>query len=50
MDCKTCDKATIVEEGCIMCNKDELPVVVISNNKPTKNYLQCEKETKWKES
>ena len=44
MDCRNCDKACKVDDGYFMCNNDGLPVMVISNNKPTKNYLQCEKE------
>ena len=43
--CVRCEHYIGIADGYGMCNKDELPVTVIADYEPTKNFLQCEKET-----
>lgn len=41
--CAQCEKYLAISDGYGLCNKDALPVMVISDYEPTKNFLQCQK-------
>lgn len=43
-DCKTCEYLERVGDGYGMCTKETIPIMVINNYEPTKNYNHCEKD------
>lgn len=43
--CAQCEDYLPIHDGYGMCNKDALPVTVIADYEPTKNFLQCQNES-----
>lgn len=42
--CAQCEHYLPIYDGCGLCNKDALPVTVLCDYEPTKNFLQCQRE------
>lgn len=43
--CEKCDYYESVGDGFGMCKVEPIPVMVMEDGKPTKNYIQCKKKT-----
>lgn len=48
--CVQCEYYQSIYDGYGMCMKDALPVSVLADYKPTKNFLQCQKNMPTNES
>lgn len=46
--CVQCEHYEPIADGCGMCARDALPVTVLCDYEPTKNFLHCKNEVQMK--
>ena len=43
-DCRRCEHYENIGDGYGLCTKDAIPVMVVADYEPTKNFKHCEKK------